>query len=66
MTLDAKDTFTTAHFVASLNHITATRDGQRLDEVLCSIWRIEDGLVVEIFTHISDLETFHGFWHEVG
>ncbi|HZO37302.1 MAG TPA: nuclear transport factor 2 family protein [Solirubrobacteraceae bacterium] len=59
-----EETFASPHFVAILNRVEATRGDREIDQVLCAIWRLEAGKVVEVWTHIQDAAAWSEFWRD--
>jgi predicted SnoaL-like aldol condensation-catalyzing enzyme len=50
------------NFVALLHHVTATRNGKRLDQTLAELWRFENNRCVEVWAQFSDQEAWDLFW----
>jgi ketosteroid isomerase-like protein len=48
--------------VVAVQHVTAERDGKRLDVSACQLIRIEAGKIVEMRGHYSDQYALDDFW----
>ena len=49
-------------FVSLLHHVTAARDGKRLDQTLAELWRFENNRCVEVWAQFSDQTAWDAFW----
>jgi ketosteroid isomerase-like protein len=50
-------------FAINVQRVTARRpDGRALDTVLTEVWRLQDGVCVELWDHFEDLGAWDAFW----
>ena len=49
-------------FAITTEHHTARRNGHKLDEIVCGVWRFRDGRAVELWAMHSDPETLDLLW----
>ncbi|HZO37304.1 MAG TPA: nuclear transport factor 2 family protein [Solirubrobacteraceae bacterium] len=63
-TVEAEDVLANEHWATIFNRITATYNGNSIEHMFCTIWRIEDGKVTNVFLHFEDVEKWDAFWAE--
>ena len=56
------DVIANDEFVVSFERFRAVRHGNALDQVICGVWRLQDGRVAELWTHFEDQATCDAFW----
>lgn len=52
----------TDHFAINSQRVTASRKGRQLNQILLEVWRLENGVGVEIWDHFEDQEAWDAFW----
>ncbi|MBD2100179.1 nuclear transport factor 2 family protein [Leptolyngbya sp. FACHB-261] len=53
----------TDDFAINVQRLTGRReDGRSLNTVLTEVWRMQDGVCVEIWDHFQDLDAWDAFW----
>jgi len=52
----------TRDFAVVLVRMRAEREGRALDQVVCGIWRLDDGVAVELWDHYADPAACEEFW----
>ncbi len=59
----APNVVATDGFAINVQRVTARRpDGRTLDTVLTEVWRLHDGVCVELWDHFEDLDAWDAFW----
>jgi uncharacterized protein len=51
-------------FVVAYQRIAAQREGRRLDQEMCVVFRVRNGEVVEICDHMADQAAADAFWED--
>lgn len=59
---DIRDVIADDEFAVSFERFRATRRGKLLDQVVCGIWRLRDGHVVEVWARFEDQAACDAFW----
>ncbi len=49
-------------YIVAIVHATAERAGQRLDQTVCQLMRVQQGKIVEVRGHYADEAALNAFW----
>jgi ketosteroid isomerase-like protein len=49
-------------YIVAIVHATAARAGQRLDQTVCQLMRVQKGKIVEVHGHYADEAALNAFW----
>ncbi|HZO37298.1 MAG TPA: nuclear transport factor 2 family protein [Solirubrobacteraceae bacterium] len=52
----------TEDFAIVAVRMRAEREGRELDQVICGVWRLDDGVAVELWDHYADPAAWEAFW----
>jgi ketosteroid isomerase-like protein len=51
-----------SEYIVAVVRATADRAGQRLDQTVCQLMRVQEGKIVEVRGHYSDESALNAFW----
>ncbi len=59
---EVHDVVANEHHVVGLHVSTAQREGERLSVKVALVFHLQDGLLVEVWEHYEDSQTWDDFW----